>query len=56
MDRAFTDFTCGMRSACLSNKYRRPAGSAYARQLRARGSRTHTPSMWRGSYVVAIRF
>ena len=37
MDGAFTDFTCGMRSACLSNKYRRPAGSAYARQLRARG-------------------
>ena len=29
MDMAFTDFTCGVRSACLSNKYRRPAGSAY---------------------------
>ena len=55
MDRTFTDFTCGMRSACLSNKYRRHAGSAYVRQLRARGSRTHTVH-WRGSYVVAIRF
>ena len=53
MDRPFTYFTCGMRSARLSNKYRRLAGSA--RQLRATGSRTHTVH-WRGSYVVAIRF
>ena len=31
MDMAFTDFTCGVRSACGSNQYRRPAGSAYVR-------------------------